>query len=191
MSNTHDRRLARRRSHRRSVLLGTIAAIAVVGLSGFAIVRIASGGSANTTANTTAAATSGTSSMGMPIIATPGSATGTATASGVSAEPATWALGRVALDVAVRPNWTITNTGSDAVTIGEPHVQINEGCCPGDFTFQGPTTLDPGAETGLTFELSMHAGMDGPHDMTLHVPVTRADGATDTLDLTVTGDFRN
>ena len=187
MSNTHDRRLARRRTHRRNVLLGTVAAIAIVGLSGFAIVRIASGGSANTTV----AATSGTSSMGMPIIATPGSATGTATASGVSAEPATWALGRVALDVAVRPNWTITNTGTDAVTIGEPHVQINEGCCPGDFTFQGPTTLSPGAETGLTFELSMHPGMDGAHDMTLHVPVTHADGATDTLDLTVTGDFRN
>ena len=188
MSNTHDRQVARRRTHRRSVLLGTASAIALVGLSGFAIVSIASGGSANTT---TAAATSGTSSMGMPIIATPGSATGTATTSGVSAEPATWALGRVALDVAVRPNWTFTNTGTQAVTIGEPHVQINEGCCPGAFTFQGPTTVDPGAETGLTFELSMHAGMDGAHDMTLHVPVTHADGATDTLDLTVTGDFRN
>lgn len=187
MTNTHNRQLERRRTHRRSVLLGAIAAITIVGLSGFAIVRIATGGSANTTV----APTSGTSSMGMPIIATPGTATGTATASGISAEPATWALGRVALNVAVRPNWTITNTGSDTVTIGEPHVQINQGCCPGALTFQGSSTLNPGAETGLTFELSMHPGMDGAHDMTLHVPVTHADGTTDTLDLAVTGDFRD
>ena len=33
--------------------------------------------------------------------------------------------------------------------------------------------------------------MDGTHDMTLHVPVQYADGSTSTLDLAVTGDFRN
>ena len=37
----------------------------------------------------------------------------------------------------------------------------------------------------------MHPGMDGAHDMTLHVPVQYADGSTSTLDLAVTGDFRN
>ena len=34
-------------------------------------------------------------------------------------------------------------------------------------------------------------GMDGPHDMTLHVPVLHTDGTTDTLDLAVTGNFHS
>jgi hypothetical protein len=85
----------------------------------------------------------------------------------------------------------LRNTGADAITIGEPNVQINQGCCPGAFTFDGPSTLDPGADTNLSFELSMHPGMDGPHDMTIHVPVHHADGSTETIDLSVTGDFRD
>jgi hypothetical protein len=97
----------------------------------------------------------------------------------------------VPLNVAVRPNWTFTNTGEETITLGDPHVQINEGCCPGALIYQGSTTLTPGATTALTFELSMHPGMDGPHDMALHVPVTHADGTTETLDVTVTGDFHN
>ncbi len=39
-----------------------------------------------------------------------------------------------------------------------------------------PSTLDPGVDTKLSFEISMHPGMDGPHDMTIHVPVHHADG---------------
>lgn len=190
MNNTHNRRLERQRAHRRSVLLGTMAAIAIVGVSALVIVGLASSAAPNT--STGAAATTGqTNSMGMPVIATPGSASGTATATGVTAEPATWALGQVPLNVAVQPEWTFTNTGSDTITLGEPHVQINQGCCPGQLSYQGPNPLTPGATTDLTFELSMHPGMDGAHDMTLHVPVIHADGTSETLDLTVTGDFRN
>jgi hypothetical protein len=188
MTNTHNRQLERQRGHRRNTLLAALTAVALIALAWFAIARTASGGS---TPTNEAAATGATNDMGMPIIATPGVATGTATASGLTAQPATWALGHVPLNVAVRPNWTFTNTGNDTITLGDPHVQINQGCCPGALTYQGTSTLTPGAATALTFELSMHPGMDGPHDMTLHVPVTHADGTTDTLDVTVTGDFRN
>ncbi|MBI4883902.1 MAG: hypothetical protein HY826_07600 [Actinobacteria bacterium] len=188
MNNTHNRQLERQRRHRRSVLLGAIAALAIVGIAALAITRAASGGSASGNA---AAATGETNSMGMPVIATPGNPNGTATAAGITAQPATWALGKVPLNVAVRPNWTITNTGNDTITLGEPEVQINQGCCPGALTYQGTNVLTPGDTTRLSFELSMHPGMDGAHDMTLHVPVNHADGTSDILDLTVTGDFRN
>lgn len=188
MSNTHNRQLERQRAHRRSVLLGAVAALAIVGVSALAVVRLAAGDAPNNSAVTT---NGQTNSMGMPVIATPGSASGTATAIGITAEPATWALGQVPLNVAVRPNWTFTNTGSDLITLGEPHVQINRGCCPGQLSYQGTNTLKPGDTTNLTFELSMHPGMDGAHDMTLHVPVLHADGTSETLDLAVTGDFRN
>lgn len=188
MTNTHRRQLERQRGHRRNNRLAAVTAAAIVAVTGFAIARTASGDS--TPANE-AAATGATNDMGMPIIATPGVATGTAAANGITAQPATWALGQVPLDVAVRPDWTFTNTGNDTITLGEPHVQVNQGCCPGALTYHGTSTLTPGATTALTFELSMHPGMDGPHDMTIHVPVTHADGTTDILDVTVTGDFRN
>ncbi len=50
---------------------------------------------------------------------------------------------------------------------------------------------DTAPDAALTFELSMHPGMDGPHDMTIHVPVQYTDGTNSVLDLAVTGDFRD
>ena len=188
MTNTHNRQLERQRGHRRNRLLVGVTAVAIIAAAGFAIARTASD---NSTLTKGSAATAESNSMGMPIIATPGTGTGTATANGITAQPATWALGQVPLNVAVRPEWVFTNTGDDVITLGDPHVQINQGCCPGLLTYQGSNTLTPGATTALTFELSMHPGMDGAHDMTVHVPVTHADGTTDTLNVTVTGDFRN
>jgi hypothetical protein len=187
MSNTQHRHEERQQARRHTRQLTVVAAIVILGLAGFAIARSTGGGSTHPAE----AASSETNAMGMRVIATPGVATGTATVHGITGEPAKWALGRVALNVAVRPSWTITNTSADTVTVGEPHVQINQGCCPGALTIQGLNTLAPGASTGIVFELSMHPGMDGAHDMTVHVPIARSDGTTDTLDLTVTGDFRD
>ena len=185
MTNTAIRRAERRRAHRNHVILGVSTVTAAALLTVFALTR---GGPTNSSAATR---TGDTNSMGMPIIATPGSGSGVAEGEGVTATPELWALGRVPLDVAVRPNWQLANTGTQAITLGEPHVEINEGCCPGALTYAGPTTLQPDQSTELTFELSMHPGMDGAHDMTLHVPVQYADGSTSTIDLAVTGDFRN
>lgn len=185
MTNTATRRAERRRAHRNRWILGigTLSSVAAISVFAFTI-----GGSS---ADTVAPRTGETNSMGMPVIVTPGAGSGVAEADGLRATPSLWALGRVPLNVAVRPNWSFENTGTQAVTLGTPQVQINEGCCPGALTYTGPTTLQPGQSTELTFELSMHPGMDGAHDMTLHVPVQYADGVTSVLDLAVTGDFRD
>jgi len=129
----------------------------------------------------------GTNEMGFPYVSTPGSATGTASAGGVSVEGASWALGHVPLSVAVLPRWTLTNTGSRPVALGAPQTEIRAGCCPGPFTL-GTHRLAPGESTTLTFELAMHEGMDGWHDMGVYVPVSGKAG-TQTLALGVTGDF--
>lgn len=127
--------------------------------------------------------------MGMPVVATPGERTGTASAGPVEVTGASWQLGTVSLDVAVRPTWTLRNTGSEPVVIGEPHPEVREGCCPGAFSIDS-TTIQPGDTADLGFELSMHAGMDGWHDIAVHVPI-RAGDTDHILELGVTGDFRN
>ena len=187
MSNTKVRSNERRRADRRHELLATLAAVVVLGAAGVAIATTMSGG----TADSVYVRTGETNDMGMPVLKTPGTSSGTAMANGVTASPSTWSMGLVPLNVAVRPTWTIHNTGTDAITIGKPTVQINQGCCPGPFTIKGSSTLAPGAAADLSFELAMHPGMDGLHDMTLSVPVTHADGSTDRLTLSVTGDFRS
>lgn len=130
-----------------------------------------------------------TNAMGMPVVGLPGFADDTATAGGVEVTGARWTLGTVPLNVAVRPFWTLRNTGTDPVTLGEPRPEVREGCCPGPLTL-GTRTLAPGQSTTLTFELSMHPGMDGWHDLAVHVPVDSAEGA-DHLVLEVVGDFRS
>jgi hypothetical protein len=185
MTNTATRRAERQRAHRNHWILG-ISTVAVVAL--LTVFALTSGGSSSGTA---AERTGATNSMGMPIIATPGVDSGIVEGDGVTATPSLWALGRVPLNVAVQPNWQLQNTGAQAFTLGDPHVRINEGCCPGPLTYTGPTTLQPDQSTDLTFELSMHPGMDGAHDMTIHVPVQYADGTSSIIDLAVTGNFRD
>jgi hypothetical protein len=122
--------------------------------------------------------------MGLPVFATPGVSDGIAEAGSVQVVGAQWRMGHVPLDVAVRPSWTLVNVGDRTVTLGEPHAEVRAGCCPGDLVI-GARELAPGERTTLTFELAMHEGMDGWHDMIIHVPV-----GSETLTLGVTGDFR-
>lgn len=183
MTNTTTRRAERQRAHLHRWILGVGAVTAVGALTAFAL---SVGGSSSSTG---AERTGQINAMGMPIIATPGAGSGVAEVDGVTATPALWALGRVPLDVAVQPTWQVQNTGRQSLTLGDPHVQINEGCCPGPLTYTGSAPLEPDQTTELTFELSMHPGMDGAHDMTLHVPVQYADGTASVLNLAVTGDF--
>jgi hypothetical protein len=136
-----------------------------------------------------AAATGEINDMGLSVIETPGRATGQAAAAGVEVIGANWALGAVPLDTAVRPTWVLRNAGSATVHLGEPHPEVVEGCCPGPFSV-GQRTLAPGESTTLTFELAMHAGMDGWHDIVVHLPAAAAGNAGGLLTLGVTGDFR-
>lgn len=164
-----------------------IGAIVLAGVVGIAVAR--SGGPGSRAATPMPAATGETNAMGMPVVSTPGSASGTARAGGVVVEGSGWALGRVPLNVAVRPTWTLRNTGAVSVALGTPHAEVRTGCCPGPYTI-GQATLAPGESTTLTFELSMHPGMDGPHDIVTHVPITPDGAGEDLLALDVTGDFR-
>lgn len=175
-------------SRRRRVLL--IAGAVVVGLGAVLAIGAATANRPGAGSSSDQAATGDVGPMGGKVVKTPGKATGVATAAGVEVTKANWALGRVPLMVTVTPTWTLRNTSSQPVTLGEPKPEVVKGCCPGPLTL-GATTLAPGTSTTLDFPLQMHAGMDGPHDLRVHVPVqpTGADPAT--LALRVTGDFRD
>lgn len=177
-----------RRTRGRTVAPWVIA-VTIMALAG--AVALAVGGGKQGDAKATGAAPGATgerNAMGMPYLETPGVVTGSAAAAGVEVTGANFALGRVPLNVAVRPTWTLSNHGSEAVTIGKASTEILKGCCPGPFVL-GKRTLEPGSSTTLSFELAMHPGMDGPHDILVHVPLS-AGGSTETLTLGVTGDFR-
>lgn len=80
-----------------------------------------------------------------------------------------------------------SSTGTEPVLVGEPHPEVREGCCPGAFSID-TTTIAPGESTTLGFELSMHTGMDGWHDIAVHVPL-RAGSTDHVLEVDVNGDF--
>jgi hypothetical protein len=173
------------------VFIGAVTGILVASSSGGSTVPVGGSGTdavAVPAAASALAPTGEVNAMGLPVYETPGYASGSASAGGITVQGADWAMGQVPLDIAVRPFWTLTNTGSTEVTLGEPEAQVREGCCPGPLVL-GASTLAPGESTVLTFELSMHEGMDGWHDMGVYIPIQ---GAGDRfLELNVTGDFRN
>jgi hypothetical protein len=169
---------------------GPLVITAVAGLIAAAGLAVAGGTATESSGTVGLDRTGETNAMGMPVVETPGTGTGTAAASGVVVDGASWDLGRVPLDVAVRPTWTLRNTSDRTVTLGEPHPEVREGCCPGPAVLSN-RTLAPGASTTLSFELSMHPGMDGRHDLGLHVPIDDGDDADEYLTLDATGDFRS
>ncbi len=143
-------------------------------IAGVAVVGLLTGGLA-----TERTADSPSSSTAFP-------AWGTTDVGGVVVDGAHVDMGVVPLDVTVVPTWTLTNTTTDSIAFGDPHASVIEGCCPGPLVL-GDTVLAAGESTRLAFPLQMHAGMDGPHDFDVHVPIA----GTDTyLTLRVTGDFR-
>jgi hypothetical protein len=175
------------RPHPRRRIAGFTAAGAL-GL--FAAISVAGSVAGEDTASPSSIVETGEiSSMGMPVIETPGAPAGSTTAGSVEVTGASWELGTVPLDVAVRPTWTLRNTGTEPVLVGEPHPEVREGCCPGAFSID-TTTIQPGDSATIGFELSMHAGMDGWHDIAVHVPL-RAGTTDHVLELDVSGDFTN
>jgi hypothetical protein len=182
-----NRRPARRPGRRSIATPWTVIGVAVV-LAAAVALAAAVTTEEHESSRTTVAATGEVNDMGLPVIEAPGAATDRAVAAGVEVTGAHWSLGTVPLDTAVRPSWVLRNTGDTAVELGEPHPEVREGCCPGPFSL-GQARLEPGESTTLTFELAMHAGMDGWHDIAVHLPVAGAETA-DVLTLGVTGDFR-
>jgi hypothetical protein len=188
MSNAPHRHRPAPRPARRSIAVPWMVLGVTVALAAAVAIAAALTSEQRASSDSVAAATGEINDMGLPVIETPGRATGQAVAAGVEVTGASWALGTVPLDTAVRPSWVLRNAGAATVHLGEPHPEIREGCCPGPFSL-GQPTLDPGESTTLTFELAMHAGMDGWHDIAVHLPVSAPD-AGEVLTLEVTGDFR-
>jgi hypothetical protein len=170
------------RARPRTRLIGSIAAIGVAVAVGVAVAA-----EVDRDDSSSHAYTGELSSMNLPVIETPGAGSGTAEAAGVVVDESSWALGNVPLDTAVVPTWVFRNEGIDTVTLGEPHPEVRAGCCPGPITLSHQI-LGPGEEATLDFELAMHAGMDGWHDIAVHVPITAAEDDT-VIELEVTGDF--
>lgn len=156
----------------RATLLGIAGTVAFFGLVGFLF--------ANRAANPPE-----TGPMGGLVYEADIQASGTAAVAGVQVDGAEVSMGHVPNDVTVTPEWTITNTTDQPITLGEPHASVIEGCCPGPLELTA-TTLGPGQSTQLTFPLQMHDGMDGPHDFDIHVPI---DGTDHYLTLGVNGHF--
>lgn len=126
------------------------------------------------------------SPMGGPVIETPGTRGGAATAGGITVtDGADIAMGRVPLAYAVNPTWHLRNTTDRPVTLGRPKVAVVRGCCPAE-PMLGTTTLAPGQATTLEFPTQMHPGMDGDHLFRLTVPVGTSG---DALTLSLAGDF--
>lgn len=178
-----------RRRYRRNRLSPYLIAAAIAGVVLIGVGLMIRGGKGTSAAKNGVVMTGQMNAMGLPVIKTTGSASGTADAGGVQVDGANWTLGTVPLGVAVRPSWTLTNSSTETVTLGQPTADVRKGCCPGALTL-GTDSLAPGASTTLTFELAMHPGMDGWHDMAVVVPVTTAKGQH-MLTLGVTGDFHD
>jgi len=123
--------------------------------------------------------------MGGAVVDVPMTRSGSAAAGSIEVDGSQIEMGIVPLDVTVIPSWTLVNTGTEPVVLGEPHASVIDGCCPGPLEL-GVRTLEPGGSTDLSFPLEMHPGMDGPHQFLVHVPVGTG---SDYLELTVIGDF--
>jgi len=72
----------------------------------------------------------------------------------------------------VETTFHVTNVGDqDLVILGEPLVEVVEGCCPPQTTLS-QRVLAPGEAATVNMRFSMHAGMDGPHEFRVHVVTT-------------------
>lgn len=129
--------------------------------------------------------------MGGPTLAAPAAGGAAADLGGLEVGATDVQLGDVPLDVTVVSQWRITNPTGEALpfVVGQP--QVLEGCCPGPVHVDGDevapggtVTVPAGEAVTVQFPLQMHAGMDGPHHLT--VPLQAGEVATS---LHVTGNF--
>jgi hypothetical protein len=78
-------------------------------------------------------------------------------------------LGDQKLGQTVPLRFEIANVGDRPLRITEqPYLEVVKGCCP-PATKIGSMLLQPGETTVITFNLMMHGGMGGYHDLRLHI----------------------
>lgn len=69
----------------------------------------------------------------------------------------------------VETSFRVKNVGDEVMyVLGAPVVEVVEGCCPPQTTL-GSKVLYPGQSTTVAMRFSMHEGMDGPHEFSVHV----------------------
>ena len=69
----------------------------------------------------------------------------------------------------VNASFQVKNVGDQTLfVLGEPQIEVIEGCCPPQ-TQISSKTLHPGEAATVTFSFIMHEGMDGAHDFRVHV----------------------
>jgi len=77
--------------------------------------------------------------------------------------------GDVKIDTPIETNILLRNVGDqDLVFIGEPSIEVLEGCCPPKAVLN-VTTLMPGEETTVIVRFTRHAGMDGLFDFRVRI----------------------
>ncbi|MBZ0296735.1 MAG: DUF1573 domain-containing protein [Anaerolineae bacterium] len=71
----------------------------------------------------------------------------------------------------VTSSFEIQNVGDETLVIVTPWVEVHEGCCPPQAEI-GNKQLRPGEITTVSMTYMMHPGMDGPHDLRIHLRST-------------------
>jgi uncharacterized protein DUF1573 len=68
----------------------------------------------------------------------------------------------------VTSSFEIQNVGDETLIILSPWVEVHEGCCPPQAVISNQR-LRPGEIATVSMRYQMHPGMDGPHDLRIHV----------------------
>lgn len=79
--------------------------------------------------------------------------------------------GDLVVNRSVTSSFEIQNVGDETLIVLTPWVEVHEGCCPPQAEI-GNKQLRPGEITTVSMTYMMHPGMDGPHDLRIHLRST-------------------
>lgn len=79
--------------------------------------------------------------------------------------------GDVVVNRFITSSFDVQNVGDETLVIVTPLVKVHEGCCPPQATIN-KQQLRPGEIATISMNYTMHPGMDGPHDLRIHVQST-------------------
>jgi hypothetical protein len=68
----------------------------------------------------------------------------------------------------ITSSFEIQNVGDETLVVLTPWVQVHEGCCPPQAAIS-KQRLRPGEITIVSMRYTMHPGMDGQHDLRIHL----------------------
>jgi len=109
------------------------------------------------------------------------------TAAGVRVSEPAVDRGKLPLNTTVTQVYELVNTGSGTARLGEPTIEVLDGCCPPEPQLS-QKSIAAGETALVAVSMQMHPGMDGPHLFHMTVPVQSPAG-DDTLHLYFKGDF--